>query len=178
MSGDQMAWALALLGRRDSAEPTRSGRCQSNDGEYDSSADDPGWDNVAVIRGSTGIYLGNLWVMTADHVGVGSVNFPEKGLFSADSDSLVRLKNPRRSGLSNDTDIILFQLTEDPGLPPLLISQISPPVGTEAIVVGYGKDRMDEVTHWNSRWEETDPPSRYSGFQPKVQLIAMGHESD
>ena len=127
--------------------------------------DDPGWDNVAVIRGSTGIYLGNLWVMTADHVGVGSVNFPEKGLFSADSDSLVRLKNPRRSGLSNDTDIILFQLTEDPGLPPLLISQISPPVGTEAIVVGYGKDRMDEVTHWNSRWEETDPPSRYSGFQ-------------
>ena len=127
--------------------------------------DDPGWDNVAIIRGSTGIYLGNLWVMTADHVGVGTVNFPEKGQFQADADTLVRLKNPRRSGLSSETDIILFQLTEDPGLPPLRISQVSPEVGTEAIVVGHGKDRMEEITYWDSRWEETDPPSRYSGFQ-------------
>ena len=127
--------------------------------------DDPGWDNVGVIRNSTGIYLGNRWVMTPAHVGAASIDFPEVGVFEHVPESVVRLRNPDEPGLSDQTDILLFQLNEDPGLPPLMISKNSPPIGAEAIVVGHGKDREDELTYWTSSWRETDPPSRFSGFK-------------
>ena len=39
-------------------------------------ADDRGWDNVGILRGSSGVYLGNRWVVTAAHVGSRNVEFP------------------------------------------------------------------------------------------------------
>ena len=83
--------------------------------------DDPGWSNVGIVRRSTGIYLGDRWMMTAAHVGAGEVKFPDERVFAHDPESIIRLANPTVPGrrLSEETDIILFQLVEDPELPGL-----------------------------------------------------------
>ena len=49
----------------------------SGDGTGNTSAPspDPGWDHVGVASGLTAVYLGDGWVLTAAHVGVGPVDF-------------------------------------------------------------------------------------------------------
>jgi hypothetical protein len=45
----------------------------SGTGNTSAPADDPGWKNVGVRGIGTGVYLGNDWVLTAYHVGGGSI---------------------------------------------------------------------------------------------------------
>ncbi len=133
--------------------------------------EDPGWDNIGTLNTSTAVYLGNRWVITASHVGPGTVVFPDLGSFSPDPSSTFRLQNPPGSGLSTLTDLVMFQLLEDPGLPPIAISGQTPPAGTELTVVGHGRNRAAEETYWKVReagrwtWTETSSPSDYSGFK-------------
>ena len=133
--------------------------------------DDPGWANVGILRGSTAIYLGNRWALTAAHIGVGGatdIEFPEVGTFGIDKSSIIRLENPPSRLYSDRTDVELFRLTEDPGLPPLRIATEVPAVGTPVVAIGRGLDREDERTYWNARgrnWSEADPPGDFSGFK-------------
>ena len=133
--------------------------------------DDPGWDNVVLVNGSTAIYLGNRWVLTAAHVGPASVVFPELGRFAYDPGSVFRLQNPPDQDLSLLTDIVLFQLLEDPGLPPIRLAEQTPSAGSEVVVIGNGKDRAAELTYWEVSkgtawiWSETEPPGDYSGYK-------------
>ncbi len=133
--------------------------------------DDPGWANVGVLRGSTAVYLGNRWAMTAAHIGVAgatSVEFPEVGTFGIEKSSIIRLENPPSRIYSDRTDVELFQLTEDPGLPPLRIASEVPDVGTPVVAIGRGLDREAERTYWAARgrnWTETDAPGDFSGFK-------------
>jgi hypothetical protein len=97
-------------------------------------ADDPGWANV----GDRGVYLGNGWVITANHVGAGATNFPGVGAFAAAPGSEVRLHNPAGSGLSAFTDLLLYRLASDPGLPALSIAASPAPVGGLVTLIGDG----------------------------------------
>ena len=38
-------------------------------------ADDPGWDSVGHAGGLAGVYLGDRWVLTANHVGERAITF-------------------------------------------------------------------------------------------------------
>lgn len=133
-------------------------------------SDDPGWGNIGIVRRSTGVYLGDRWMMTAAHVGAGNVNFPDLGVFEHDPESTIRLSNPAVPGrnLTDETDIILFQLLEDPGLPSIQIAPEPPPIGAEVILVGHGRDRDEEPTYWDVTrswsWSESTPPGDYSGY--------------
>jgi hypothetical protein len=133
--------------------------------------DDPGWDNIGIIRGSTAIYLGNGWAMTAAHVGLGAVVFPERGAFDYDPASVIRLANPQGRGLSALTDVSLFRLKGDPQLPPLMIATQSPAPGTEVVMIGNGKDRAGDITYWDVDknvggwiWTRSADVSDYSGY--------------
>lgn len=133
--------------------------------------DDPGWDNVGILRGSTAIYLGNRWAMTAAHIGVSgaeNIEFPEVGTFEIDKSSIKRLENPPSRLYSDRTDVELFRLVEDPGLPPLRLATEVPDVGTPVVAIGRGLDREAEQTYWEARgrnWSETEPPGDFSGFK-------------
>ena len=55
--------------------------------------DDPGWANVGTRGNLSVIYLGNGWVLTANHVGSGAVIF-EGQVYDEIVGSRVRFQNP------------------------------------------------------------------------------------
>jgi hypothetical protein len=133
--------------------------------------DDPGWNNVGVLNRSSAVYLGDRWVLTAAHVGVGTVTFSGLGSFAAAPETRIALTNPIGSGLTKPTDLILFQLTEDPGLPPVRVARQTPATGDEVVAIGNGLARQDETAQWNVRqqgsewtWTETVGQGDYQGF--------------
>ena len=127
-------------------------------------ADDPGFANVGIRGAGTAIYLGNRWVLTAQHIGPGAVTFggvEYQPVFGEGG----RLTNPVWSGnLSTSTDLHLFRIQNDPGLPPLRISCDPVGINDRVTMVGAGRDREAEQTHWsvdvsigdnNDVWTET-----------------------
>jgi hypothetical protein len=109
---------------------------------------DPGWDYVGTMGGVTAVYLRNGWVLTANHVAIGTVVF---GGVSYDPllGSEIRLDN----GDGTFADLKLFGITPEPGLPELPIrASTNLPNGT-VILIGNGRDRgaatdSDDPTVW------------------------------
>jgi hypothetical protein len=90
------------------------------------------WDNVVGVNGSSGVYLGAGWVLTASHVGVGSIGVGG-GSFAPDGNSL-RLTNSDGSG----TDLILFHLTSAPPLPSVPLVTATPAAFSQIDMIGCG----------------------------------------
>ncbi len=158
--GIRSASAVVVSGPLSSATTTRP-------------ADDPGWSNLGLLKGSTAVYLGDRWVLTAAHVGTGSVTFPALGkTFAADSSTAFRPLNPTDRRMTTEGDLLMFRLLEEPKLPPISISHASPPLGSPVWVAGNGKDRDPNLTHWSVNmgsaiwtWSETTGSSDYSGYK-------------
>jgi hypothetical protein len=102
---------------------------------------DPGFQNVGVVNGLTGVYVGNGWVLTANHVGehpillLGVSYDPVPG-------SSVRLQNPD----ATLADLIAFKLRKDPPLPALTLATGAPSTKTLVTIVGYGVNRGTATT--------------------------------
>lgn len=133
-------------------------------------ADDPGWNNV----GDRGVYVGNRWVLTAFHVNAGTTTFNGVGTFADVPGSAVRLNNPSGLGLTAQTDLVMYQLTTDPGLPALSIAPTTAPVGGEVVLIGDGASVTPSTseTHWNVTgtfpvyaWAETPTGGNAHGYQ-------------
>lgn len=125
-------------------------------------ADDPGWANVGVLGIGTGVYLGNRWVLTAAHVGGGSIVL-NGGTYAMLAGSGTTLSNP--PGRSATTDLYMFRLTATPpGLASLAISSSAAGIGTAVTMIGSGRDR-GAFTQWNSSWTEVPSGGTYSGYK-------------
>lgn len=101
--------------------------------------DDPGFANVGVLNGASAIYLGNRWVLTASHVGAGNVVLGSNTYTV--SGPVTQLTNEGTSGMTANTDMVLFQINTDPGLPALTISAGSPSAGQSLVMIGNGANR-------------------------------------
>ena len=134
-------------------------------------ADDPGWANVGQHGAAATVYLENRWAITAnhnnrvDHVVINGESLPvERG-------SEIVLQNPSETELSPLTDLRLVRLAFAPELPQIAIADQPPQRGDDVILIGRGRDRADELTHWNvdadnGFWiETTDSNSDLSGFK-------------
>lgn len=131
-------------------------------------ADDPGWANVGKLNGSSGVYLGNVsipghgtgyWVLTASHVGAGSINLGGTS-YSAVTGSSFRLTNPDNSL----TDLLLYKISSDPGLPTVKLASSTPALGSSLTLIGFGYTGAASPTTWNingSVWTETTTPSGF-----------------
>ncbi|MBW2697523.1 MAG: trypsin-like peptidase domain-containing protein [Deltaproteobacteria bacterium] len=116
----------------------------SGDGSGNTSAppDDPGFANLGVLNGLTGVYLGNGWVLSAWHVGeatfvIGGATYqPVPG-------SLTRPTGPG----ADPPDLMLMKIDGDPGLPTLPIASMSPQKGADVILVGNGRSRNQPMTY-------------------------------
>jgi hypothetical protein len=129
-----MAIALALAW----GAPAAAVVITSGDGAGNTTAppDDPGWDNVVNLNGLTGVYLGNGWVLTANHVGARNM-VVDSDVYEPVSGSEVQLQ----TDVSNAADLLLFQILRDPGLPGVEIAASAPLPGTEVVMIGRGRNR-------------------------------------
>ncbi|MDB6069630.1 MAG: Trypsin [Verrucomicrobiales bacterium] len=101
--------------------------------------DDPGFANIGTLNGASAIYLGDRWVLTASHVGSGSVIFG--GTTYTVSGPVTQLTNMGTPGMTSQTDMILFQINADPGLPSLTISPGAAAPGDDLMMIGNGTNR-------------------------------------
>ena len=114
------------------------------DGQGNNTApeDDPGWINVGHHLGSPSVvYLGNRWILTADHVGA-SIVILEDERYNPVAGSLVRLMNSD----GTQADLLLFQIDQDPGLPALAIAESPAAVGEKVILVAAGSSRGERLS--------------------------------
>lgn len=128
-------------------------------------ADDPGWANVGVRGIGTGVYLGNDWVLTANHVGGGSIVL-NGGTYAMLAGSGTRLTNGGQPGKSTLTDLYLFRLATTPaGLAGVPIAAATTGSGAAVTMIGAGRDR-GAFTQWSvntntgtNPWVWTEVPS-------------------
>lgn len=101
-----------------------------------------GWNHVGQVNGASGTYLGNGWVITADHVGPGD--------FTLDGVTYPFLPGSEQSfdngGGSSVPDLLMFQIGPYPALPPLALRQTPPVLNEFILMVGAGSDRGAATT--------------------------------
>ena len=104
-------------------------------------ADDPGFAHVGTPSVATVVYLGNGWVLTANHVGdtdvtLGGIVYPRV------PDSRVTFTNPDLTV----PDISAYRIDPHPDLPILPIRADTPADETPVVMIGHGLDRGGPVT--------------------------------
>jgi hypothetical protein len=127
--------------------------------------DDPGWANVGRRTGTVGsaVYLGDRWVLTAAHVGDGTVEFGGVA-YGSEPGSWQPLHDPDDPG--TPADLGLFRLDSAPvGLTGVNISQSAPLDTARVVGIGYGRDQASSETWWNSLWQKETGLEAYRGFE-------------
>ncbi len=117
--------------------------------------DDFGWDNMGLRGFNTVTYIGDGWVLTAGHVGIGDVWFPTGNVVvKAVTSSMVTLENS--PGVNADLE--MWRLVSDPGRDPLTVATAPPPLGAELVWMGAGRNRGNATF-----WDPPGPPF-YDGW--------------
>lgn len=110
------------------------------------------WENVGQIGEASGTYIGGGWVLTASHVGSGSIILTGT-TFSPDGTS-IRLTNS--DGTS--TDLLLFHLATIPLLPSLALAPATPGAFSQIDMIGVGRIAGSAQTNFGP----------YTGFEWSV----------
>lgn len=115
----------------------------SGDGTGNTTAPSPnsGWDHIGLRGALSAVYVGNSYVLTANHVGVGSVLLGGV-TYQAVPGTEVRLANSDGSL----TDLLLFSIFPVPALPLLPIAATPPTAGEDLILAGNGRNRGDPTS--------------------------------
>jgi len=100
--------------------------------------DDPGWEYVGIRSGTTVVYLGLGWVLTANHVQLGDVVL-DGVTYPAVPDSKIRLEP--LPGETKSPDLAVFRIDPHPDWPLLPIRALAPFPGQPAVLIGQGKNR-------------------------------------
>jgi hypothetical protein len=119
-------------------------------------ASDPGWAHVGLRGGLTAVYLGNGWVITANHVGEGPVVLGGVP-YDLVPGSAVQLQNAD----ATYADLKMFAIYPEPPLPALPIASSVPSNGAPLILVGNGRNR-GAATSWDSNGPP--PPGPIDGY--------------
>ncbi len=117
-------------------------------GNITAPVDDPGFANIGRrVPGEgagTFVYLGNNKVLTAAHIGIADVVFGGV-TYTAVPASDVQLQNADLS----PTDLVIFEIAGDPGLPSVKIASTTPANGTDVVMIGAGLRREATETYWD-----------------------------
>jgi hypothetical protein len=104
-------------------------------------ADDPGWAHMAGTGGLSAVYIGNGWILTANHVGASNRLGIGGEHYYPITSSKVQLDTN-----GEPADLAMFRINRDPGLPNLAIRSSTPSLGTDVIMVGLGRNRGDPTS--------------------------------
>jgi hypothetical protein len=129
-------------------------------------ANDPGWLNVGRVDGGSAVYLGNRWVITANHVDEGDLRLSDGRVLAEAPGSSIRLTN---TGTSAAPDLRMFRLQDDPGLPAMNLASVAPVSGSQVMMIGAGVNRAPELLGWRSsggQWTELPlPEANIAGYR-------------
>ncbi len=118
----------------------------------------PYWEHVVSLGNYSAVYLGERWVLTAGHVGVGDVVIRGQR-YKALPDSEIDL----RTGFLS-ADLALFRIERDPGLAAVALPLARPAVGDGALLLGWGRAAGDDL-EWRGRpghyWAQGPPRLRW-----------------
>ncbi|MFM7244944.1 MAG: trypsin-like serine protease [Planctomycetaceae bacterium] len=140
-------------------------------GNTSAPGDDPGWANVGVLGIGTGVYLGNDWVLTAAHVGGGSIVL-NGGTYAMLAGSGTTLTNNGAAGKSATADLFMFRLASTPpGLSGVTIASATTTNGSGVTMIGSGRDR-GAFTQWSVNqsttpwtWTEVSSGGNAAGYK-------------
>jgi hypothetical protein len=165
-------------------------------------ADNPGWNNFSTL--GSYVYLGDGWVLSARHVGYnpasamqfqtpsGPVTFhripgsyyQDYGFawtdghhYAVSNPATIQTEGGSTLTLSPYTDLQLFRINGDPGLPALKIASVelpqsfTPATAPQLLAISAGTGRAAAETHWsvtgsspNFTWTETTDPGDHQGY--------------
>jgi hypothetical protein len=129
-------------------------------------ANDPGWFNVGRVDGGSAVYLGNRWVITANHVGEGDLRLSDGRVLAEAPGSSIRLTN---TGTTVAPDLRMFRILDDPGLPAMNLAAVAPGVGSQVMMIGAGVNRAPELLGWHAsggQWPEVPlPDANVAGYR-------------
>ena len=142
--------------------------------------DDFGFANVALMFDTTdgfytsGVYLGNGWMLSAYHEVRSSVpgssgfrfgNVVLNGIaYGVNAATAVRITDPVTG---NPADLAMVQLASiptDPALKTVVVSGTSPGAGSDLVLMGNGINRGYSLIQWTSSWVETTGAHAYIGY--------------
>lgn len=136
---------------------------------------DPGWANSGhTAFFFNAVYIGDGWVLSADHTGVSGVNFVEPGTtYQPIPNQSVRLLNPTGvPGLTSQyADLRMYRVDTDLNLPSLKIASQQLAVNDEMVFVSYGVVRSGVESHYSidtgttpDTWTEVPSGGTYAGY--------------
>ena len=106
------------------------------------------WERVGIVNGCTGVYLGSVagkdWVLTANHVPLGSFRLNGRTYSAVNESEARRLASPDGSS----ADLLLYQIDTDLDLPLLPISSSPLSARTNVTMIGNGYNRESGLTTW------------------------------
>jgi hypothetical protein len=111
-------------------------------------AQDPGFHHLGRRGSLSVVYIGEGWILTANHVGAGDVTF-DGTVYPWVPGSSVRLDN----GDGTFADLLMFQVLPHPALPTLPIRAADVQIGDDLILIGHGYDRGPATS-----WDDNGPP--------------------
>ncbi|MFT5469953.1 MAG: hypothetical protein ACI8UO_005076 [Verrucomicrobiales bacterium] len=144
----------------------------------------PYWMHVGRIDRSTGVYLGNGYVLTAAHVGAGNFDLSDGTSYSVVPNSARILEN--RDG--SQADFCLFRVKFNAKdsiakLPPIQLATIAPTVGANVLLIGNGMGGSDSKANgafpWKDnhqvRWGVNQIEEIYSQPMPTHDFLSYGY---
>ena len=146
----------------------------------------PFFANVGQLNGASAVYLGNGWVMTADHVAgslPASVTFGGVS-YATQAGTWQQLNNPTGFGLTAKADIVLFRLATSPSLTAPTLSGAPATPAEQIMMVGNGRLQENTLTTWHVTtgpganddvWTEGGTPTTNSGYKTTaIQQVSWG----
>jgi hypothetical protein len=133
-------------------------------------ADDPGFVHVCIkLAALSCVYLGNGWVLTANHAGVGNVMI-DGVIYPWISGSSHQLQNPD----TTNADLVVFRINGEPNLPALPIRNGAPALNANVTMIGNGFDRGTATSFggnpgWN--WDTTARHIRWGTNRVATNLV-------
>jgi hypothetical protein len=132
------------------------------------------WANVGTVNGSSCVYLGSGWVVTASHVGSGATTLNGVA-YAYDTSTVTRLHDPANS--SQVADLVMYKLKTTPtGLNDLPIYTGSLAANASVTGIGYGRDRATSKTYWQVTSTTSGTTTTYNWTETTGRHDASGYK--
>ena len=135
-----------------------------------------GWNYVGMVNAGSGVYLGNGWVLTCNHVNAGTFTLNGNTYDYAGSQHNTLTNS---SGQIADLNLFSIDTTSTTGtnltLPPLTLMSVAPTLGNNIVMIGYGYTNGLGPESWGTNPVSiTNNSTAYSTIRVRISFRLRG----